>query len=310
MKNLIMLFILLLSTSNIFAEDVSVTPLYFEFSKNKKLSEPFAINVEASGPMKLKVSIFEANQDVSGKLNFIESPDNKIIKLDQSEYIYRRKGIKKVTGKVIFPARINVTKIYAVMVEEDKNDAQSGIGIMVRYAVVMKITSSNKRIFERGTIEKGVFKVLKDKYVIEVPFINETVKDFKVISRLQVRDENNKLIKNTPLKSLSSWQKKVDESIIFPGAKVNLVGDLSSISKAGKYKATVFAKINGKRTLSKKINFELTAEDVKKLKREEVSLAPKILPKSVDMKIKHGKVEKFRMLVENTTAKKNTDGFS
>ena len=113
------------------AADLGVQPLYFEFEKRGASKEKFEVTISAYNPTKVRFSVFKATQDITGKLNFIEAAEQDVVELKENSLTFLREGTKTIEGIIKYPKRVNKTIVYALMVEEDKGDASTGIGIMV-----------------------------------------------------------------------------------------------------------------------------------------------------------------------------------
>jgi hypothetical protein len=299
MKRLLLLT-LLFSLQISLAADLSVQPLYLEFKNMGKEEENFEIKVSSTAAAIVNVTLYEAKQDLSGKLSFIESNNKEIIELKKNRYSFKRKGVEAITGKIIYPKKLNKTIVYALMIEEEKNEAIKGIGINVRYAVVFKINTNKRRIYEKGTFSKLNIKKAGQRIVIQGLFENTTVKDYKVISTAYVRDNRNKLIERIPLKTASSWKKDVDESIVFPNSKVHLVGPLSKISKAGTYRITVINKINNKRQIIKKETIKISKDILKQVAKNDVKAGEIVVrPGPIEITLKNKRQAHYRIEITN-----------
>jgi hypothetical protein len=289
--------IFFLFSTDLYGADLSVTPLYFDMQKKKKNYENFEIKVGASSASIVKVTPFVAKQGLSGGLEFAELRDTPIIKLKKDTIVFNRKEVKTLSGRINFPKNINQTLVYALMIEEEKRSKVKGVSINVRYAVVFKIGTSGKRIFEKGSVRD--IKLVKHKNVllIQSTFTNETLKDFQVESVAYVRNSKNKLIAKVDLKTASSWKKKSVASIVFPETSVYIVGELKGVTVEGNYNITILSRINGKRQFVSKTKVEIKERDLPKVveKVEKITLFPG------DIKIKMNPKRKsyFRLKVSN-----------
>lgn len=306
MRNILVCILFL--SKIVFAADLSVQPLYFEFQNKGKTKEVFSFDLKSNKAAKVNLSIYQAKQGITGKLNFIESNEQELITLRKNTMNFMREGSKKVFGTITYPKKQNRTLVYAIMVEEVKSAAQKGVGITVRYAVVLKVSTNHKRVFEKAKLTKFSFKKIDEKLIFQSLFENITLKDYFVNAYAVMRDENNKFVDKFKLKTLSSWQKKVDDSIVFPNSKVALTGAPSKKISKGKYKVTVVSTINGKRKIVKKmiltIDEQLASKTGKSLNRGLF-----INPIPMNIKMKKGKVGKYRIQLVNDNDHKVTVKF-
>lgn len=287
-----------------YGADLAVQPLYFEYENNGQTEEQFHIKVKTSSAAIIVATVYSAQQELTGKLNFINSKETSVIKLRKRKFQTKRAGLIDIRGTIKFPRKKNITKVYALMIEESKSDQKKGIGIHVRYAVVFKLNLGKKRVYERGKLESINFLKLKDKNILSTIIENQISKDFKVVSKAIIRNMKGKLITEIPLKSMSSWQKGADESIVFPMSRVQLIGDLKKIKSPGIYKVTVQAKINGKKQIIKKSKIVITKKDIETSKKTADGKLKtlSVKPENIEVKVKKGKVSHYRIELSNNSS--------
>jgi calcineurin-like phosphoesterase family protein len=299
---LLTIFITSFFISNIFGADLSVTPLYFEMQKKKKSSEKFEITIGSSAAATVKVTPFVAKQGLSGGLEFAKSKDAPIIKLEKNEIIFNRKGTKLLKGQINYPKNVNQTLVYALMIEEKKKPKSKGVSINVRYAIVFKVGTSNKRVFEKGSIKDVKLIKYQNKLLLQGTFTNETLKDFQVETIAYVRSSNNKLLSKIELKTASSWKKKSLSSIVFPKTSVYMVGELTGVKNEGNYNITIISRINGKRQFVSKSKMKILHSDLPKAIKKVERIT--FFPNDIKIKMKPKRKSYFRLKVSNEYTEK------
>jgi hypothetical protein len=296
----IILAIFLMMSANAFANGLSVTPLYLEFKKDGRKKIPFSVKVESENAADFRISVYKATQGISGKLGFEEIPKQDFIEIKNPELRFMRKGIQNVEGYVNMSSRTKETHVFALMIEEAPNERKGGISIKVRYAVVLKVNTSRKRVYEKGIFNKlETVKSDENGLILKGLFSNQSSVDYLVNSKAYIRDQKGKLIETVDLKSMSSWHKKSKDSILFPGSKVELLSPLKKIKTPGTYSVTVLSKMNDKRTITFKGKIKLTKDDLGKSDAKKGPLEIEIIPSPIEMTLRSGKTGMYRMMVKN-----------
>lgn len=302
MKLLILFFVLLAPLSS-YSADLGVFPLYFDFTKADAPDEDFKITVKSNKATKVKASLYKASQAIDGKLNFEKvepAVASQIIKLKKDKHTFYRKSNWVLEGKVLYPKKINKTDAYAVMIEEVIDKDKKGISVTVRYAVVLKIQSSNQRAYETGNLEIGSFFSNNNKIYFKSEFKNLSVKDYKVESVLTVRNSQGKLVEKTKLNSQSAWQRRADASLVFPGAKIEVFAPLKKIVQPGEYSIQVVSKINNKRQIIKSKKIKIGPEVIPKSKIKLAEMARvELTPGKLEVDLLDNRYSLFRFKIDN-----------
>ncbi len=302
LKYLIIIFSISNFSNILHAANIGVYPLYIELNGDGKVEESFEINISSDRSAKIKLSVLRASQNKEGKLDFFpmdEKTMNSILKMKSKTHTFVRAGVWKARGTIVFPKSGNQTEAFTLMVEEVKPSSEKGVSVRVRYAVVLKTTNSSKRVFENGKVNNIKIGFNNQNPVLISEFQNLSLKDFKVSSYAIIRDEKNNFIGKLPLKTKSAWQKQSDTSMIFPKAKVELVGEFEKLNLNGNYEVQVVAKINNKRQIIKKQKIKINT-----LLNKNLNVAKKIItsfPLKKEVFFKEGRGGQYRFVVKNPT---------
>ena len=286
-----------------FGANLSVQPLYFDFKAGKAPSEDFTIIVKSDKPANVRASLYQAEQKITGKLDFKQVGKEKaseLIKLKRDAHRFTRPGTWRVEGTINYPTRVNKTFAYALMIEEELPMDKKGVNISVRYAVVLKVQTSKNRVYERGTLSAGELFSADNKLFYKSLFENDSVKDYRVQSYLTIRNKDGALVERADLKTLSAWQKQASSSIVMPGAEVELVGQLKKPLPKGEYTAQVIAKMNGKRQLISKNDISIK-EELHQERVDEKAKALLLTPGKINVEYKENRPALFRFKVDNPT---------
>jgi len=304
-KHIIVILTLCISITGV-AESFSVMPMYLEFQPGaRERNRPFEVTIKADGPMTVKLGTYKAVQQRNGKLGFVEitkeDSDFQLIKIKQEKHTFNIAGEWKAGGTINFPPNINRTVVYALMIEEEKQSSDRGVGVSVRYAVVLKVQTSNRMVRQQSKIEILGIKKVDDKMLMLAEIENTSDRDFKVSGVVKVRDSNQKIVATIDIRTESSWQKQEKESVVFPSSVVELAGIMPVNLPKGEYLATFYGKIDNRSPISAKKELSIL-EDVRSnavaqnAESEMLSMSP--LPHDVQFEL--GKQKRYRFELKNT----------
>lgn len=309
----VILSINFLYAASAYSASLSVQPLYLEFSKDKKnRNQPFEITVLSEKNMKIKVDLYKAFQERSGKLTFIQDTNERkdIIVLKKNNFELKSNAPIKIEGKINFPKDENKTFLYALMIEEDRSHQSSGVSINIRYAVILKINSLSKKTLVLSKIKSLSIEKGGEKLIVKTTVQNNGIKDFYTEASVKIRDDKGKLVETIPVKSLSAWQRNDKTSIIFPLSEVDLVGEVNKISEPGIYTVVFQGKIDERKPFSKteKITLEKAQIPEKKVdSKSEKTIS--INPEKIEITAKKGLSTYYKFSVKNESPNNITIGF-
>jgi len=181
--NLMILILFMIASSIVKASGLSVQPLFLEFTKGKKTrSEPFEFTVQSEKNMKVKIDLYKAFQEKSGKLNFVQDTNESkdVIVLKKNKFETKSNIPLKIEGKINYPKNADKTFLYALMVEEDKSSVGSGVSINIRYAIILKINSNIKKSQTLSKIHALSMEKRGDKVIVFANVQNTGKNDFYV----------------------------------------------------------------------------------------------------------------------------------
>jgi hypothetical protein len=260
-------FLIFISYSSIaLSADFEVSPMFLDIKpaeKDPNKPHDFKIEIKAKRAANIVLTFYRANQNEDGYLDFIEMNQKEVskkIKIDNMKYSFPRAGNWNISGKIIFEKGKKKTEAYAVMVEEDRgeNKVSSGVGVNVRYAVILKIQNSLKREVEKLVLgDFGVSVDKKNGLRFNGMIKNESSSDARIKSYAMIRNSKNKLVKQIDLNSKAGWKRKDKENVIFPNSQIKVFTNLGKDLVPDKYKVSIFAKIDGKKQISKSMDLDL-----------------------------------------------------
>ena len=233
--------------SSAFAADFAVSPMMIDLEGVERSSHDFAFNIFGRDDARVKLELFDMSQLETGYMGFIKvDTDNtesmaNWIDLERNNYEIRDGETTTVRGSLTVPARAAGTYLVGVMVEEDiPEEEQGGITVRVRYAVVLNMrvegTRSNRIKSNFGEL---VAVEQEDGIYLQGMFNNESTTDEWLVSQVQIRGEDNRLVERVEMKTESAWQRADPASRVFPGAKVRLFGKINKEVANGDYQMLV-----------------------------------------------------------------------
>lgn len=250
----IICFSLLFFTAHIFAADLSVSPLIINLDANINEEKSFNFTVKSNKKTKIKVEPFDMVQSYTGHIEFVKN-NNPVeedvaswlvlpttpIPISPDEPLVINAGLKPKT-------RDSGEYWVAIMVTEDQPVVSSGIQLSVRYAIVLQVDIKGyhpkKRL--RGELADVEFSDSDGKAKVSGWFTNLSNSEDWLLSEVQIRNTNRRLVDKFPLKSISATERGDRSSRIFPYAKVQLHGELNSDLDPGVYHVMVKNRFGGR----------------------------------------------------------------
>lgn len=260
-----------------FAVELAVTPMLIEMEHKANARVPFTFTVTANKRTRIKLTPYDMAQQISGHMDFIErsstTPRNTMaISFKNDRLTIPASQPTAIKGTLILPRKQQGTQLVAIMVEEDNPESSgNGIRVNVRYAVIIRVNVLGGLARERGRVERISMSQHEGRLMMSGVLTNLSSYDYRVSSQLEIRDNNNKLLERVKLKSQAAWKNGQDQSRVFPGAQVRLLGPVKSIVQPGQYKVRMISRLGHKGQIVVGQTINLTAEQL-----------PKIVPLKVD----------------------------
>lgn len=250
----VLVSLLALISGQALAADFVVSPMLIEIESEAPTAQPFSFAITGKGESAVKLSIFEMKQLESGYMSFSAADRSDAesianwIELEDDSFRIRDGETRVVNGQITVPRRAAGTNLIGIMVEEDSpEEAQNGITVKVRYAVVINMRMSgftNRGV--RTSFEDLVVSQKDDGTYVEGMFTNDSKIDEWLGSQAQIRDENNRLMARVDMRTDSAWQRNDTDSRVFPAAKVRVFGKLEEKIQPGEYKVIVRNRFAGR----------------------------------------------------------------
>ncbi len=253
---LIVSFGLVMASSHVLSGEFSVSPLIINIAGEKNKYIPFEFTIKAKKTGKVALKVFDLKQIETGHMGFIEgSVNNKKSKvhwlsLKESEYAIKTGEFRIVKGMVKVPRKMKGQHLAAIMVEEmQSNENRKGIKVHVRYAVILKIDMQGgrkKKMRSRTKFTEVASNKIKNGWEIGGFFKNLSKVEGSLVSELQLRDKNKRLVARIPLKTLSAWQRNEGHSMVYPDSNVKIFGLVPDNVISGEYNIRIKHKFNGR----------------------------------------------------------------
>lgn len=310
----VVVILTVLSTSAAaFSAGLSVQPLYLEFAKKRKVKrEPFSVTVSSENTMRLKLDLYKAVQERSGKLSFIKELDEPNNTIELKKYRYLLKANKRTTipGFINYPRKTNNTYVYALMIEEDKAKTNAGINVNIRYAVILKVNTGHRKTPIKAEISRIGLSNSESRLILSSTIVNKGAKDFYIKAKAKIRDESNKLVETVDIRSASAWQRKDPSSIIFPNSEVELAGSISRITTPGTYSVAIHGRINNRKSISQTSKLEVLSSHIDVINRDDPkSSTVSILPAKLEIVAKRDVTSYMKFSILNQGRREIEVGF-
>jgi len=254
MLRLLIIIISTLLSVNLFAGEFAVSPLVINVDgpKNKRLPFEFTIKAKSAGDVSLQV--YDLKQIETGHMGFVlgeESDKNSKaswIRLKDNKFSIKTDDFVVAKGDIRIPSKAKGQHLAAIMVEEAKKESdKKGIDVKVRYAVVLKIDTRNGKVkkYRTKTMFDGLsYKKVENGWEFEGYFQNLSKVEGNLVTEMQIRNTNRKLIGKVELKTLSAWQRSEQHSMVYPGSRVRIFGTLNEDLDLGTYQIRVKNRFN------------------------------------------------------------------
>ncbi len=230
-----------------FSADFAVSPMMIEMEGVERSSHDFAFSIFGRSDARVKLDLFDMSQLETGYMGFVKADQDNAasmanwIELERDNYEIRDGETTTVRGTLTVPSRSAGTYLVGVMVEEDvPEEEQGGITVRVRYAVVLNMRvegTRNSRI--KSSFDELVAVEQEDGIYLQGLFNNESTTDEWLVSQVQIRGEDNRLLERVEMKTESAWQRNDPASRVFPGARVRVFGKISREVEDGNYNVLV-----------------------------------------------------------------------
>jgi hypothetical protein len=269
------------------AGEFAVSPMMIELDLLPGESQEFEFKIHGKKKGKANIYFNDMKQQASGHMNFInpitrEEDISRWISLSENSISVEEGETKLIRGKVKLPPRISGNRYIAVMVEDAEANANTGVSLNVRYAVILNIQTPVKKKRIQAEINNFDLEKQGDEYFLTGWIENKSNRDAYLDSVVHLRDENRRLAGKVTLKSKSAWQRQENTSRVFPDSRVKVFAPLPGKITNGKY--TLVAKnVFGGRAFPS-FQKDIVVNNVKSLGPSEKSYKVQISPNPVTLK--------------------------
>ncbi len=248
-------FAFLLFSVNSHSIEFAISPMLIDINGKPNIKVPFKFTVHPKDNGRLKVHTFDVLQLESGHMGFFDPKDNKKsfshwVKINEPQFTVHKDKSYEVVGAVKIPSKAQGTKLFAIMIEEDRlKSKEAGVNVSVRYAVILRLTLPEKNVLTRKKVKfSDLIIVQKDnKTFLQGWFKNDSLAHHPLRSVIQIRHENNRLLERVELKTESAWQRSDLTSDVYPGSFLKVYGEITKPFSTGLYKLVgrnKFGKVN------------------------------------------------------------------
>lgn len=262
----LMLVLVLIASAFSQAAEFAVSPMLIELDGAANVRQPFQFNVFGKSAGNVKLSVQSLRQQPTGHMDFVAdtSAANDMaawVRLETNGFAVKEGETRTINGELTVPRGAQGTYLAAVMVEEQRPESDTGVTVNVRYAVILTLDVAGPRRRVVTSFDHLQLSEQDDRHFIEARFVNSSAEDHDLLSELQLRDSNNRLVARIPLRTQSAWQRGEAASRVFPGAEVIVYGEVPPSLLAGDYVAMVRNQFGGRAqpTFRTDVNLPVTA---------------------------------------------------
>lgn len=262
------------------ASEFAISPMIIEKDMAAGATEDFEFQIHGKKDGVANIFLNDLKQEATGHMAFNgeEASTAELatwISLEKNKVRVRQGETITIGGKIKLPRRgwgKAGSRVAAIMVEQERDPSQTGISLNVRYAIIIAINVSGKKIRFKTDYELVGVEKQNGRYYVTAWFTNKSNKDGRLESLAYMRDGNKKLVGKLPLKTKSAWQRGDEWSRVFPGARVKVYGLLDeSFNGLGDFSLMAKSRFASRRLPSKKMKLSLDEESFKEEEKESVA---------------------------------------
>jgi hypothetical protein len=234
--------IALLILLSLHADAVGVRPMILDLDLKPGETVPFEIILTpGQGEEVIDLSLYQPVQLLTGALAY-QQPEHEAfsavgwVTLDKDQVSVYPGEETKVTGTVQVPFSAGGSHTVVIMVEPQTPTAQQGITFQVRYAVRLNIRVERPGLRHVAEVaEFGLQPGDEGQPVVRAVIDNPSAWDYLVFGEVTIRDQERRLVERVPLQSPASQGAGVEVTRLYPGSKVEFLGEITKRLSPGTY---------------------------------------------------------------------------
>lgn len=219
-----------------------VRPLVIEMDVSPGDTRTFEIVLTPGNTEELvDLTLYEPVQQLNGGLVY-QIPENPAfsavswVTLDSHLVKVYPDAEARVTGTVKVPFSASGSHTVIVMVEPRPPEVKSGIGFQVRYAVRLSIRVERPGLRQTGQLEEFALQPGSEgQPIVRTVFNNTSPWDYLVEGEATIRDAERRLVERIPLQSPTGSSAGSKATRLYPGAKVEFLGEVTRRLEPGEY---------------------------------------------------------------------------
>lgn len=284
-----------MTTCNAFSAEFAISPMLIELKSEPGSRQDFTFQIHGKQQGTARIFLSEMQQEPSGHMAFIEPNTEETnqknitnwISLNNTRVIVKQGETVSINGSIEIPRRTTGSHEIAIMVEEEKEEASSGISLNVRYAIILALDINGRKTRIKTKYEKLIVEEQNGQRFVSAWFTNLSNRDSYLDATVLVRDEDRRLLAKVPLRTKSAWQREDTASRVFPGSRVKVYGLLSNNMPSGNYELTSKNRFAGKlqRSTKNTVFINSMKEGVDQKTSTKNSKSPQFLINPVAMKV-------------------------
>jgi hypothetical protein len=247
------------------AGEFSVSPMLIHIDEKSGRNPEFYFSVQAKSAGAVIFEIYKLKQLHSGHMEFlpIEDGDTGLVKWItlETDGATIKKGEKRtIRGQLNIPYRTKGSHLAAIMVKEETRENKDSLAITVRYAIVIDLKLAAQRGRLKGSLTNLKIEQREEGNYVTADFSNLSKLSGELESRVDIRNDNGRLIERVKLVTESAQQRAMHKSRVFPETTVGLIGLINSPLKSGVLHLSANNRLGKKLLQRKKVEIDFNNE--------------------------------------------------
>ncbi|MDG0996163.1 MAG: hypothetical protein P8O97_03365 [Gammaproteobacteria bacterium] len=220
------------------AGEFSVSPMLIHVDEKSGRKPEFSFTIKAKSAGAVIFEIYKLKQLHSGHMEFLplEDGDEGLVKWItlETDGANLKKGEKRIIrGQLNIPSRTKGSHLAAIMVKEESRVSTDSLAITVRYAIVIDLKLATQRGRLTGSLTNLKIEQREEGNYVTADFSNLSKLPGELESRVDIRNDNGRLIERVNLVTESAQQRAMNKSRVFPETTVGIIGLINSPIRSG-----------------------------------------------------------------------------
>lgn len=286
------------------ASAIGVQPMVLDFQGRPGEKYSFEISLLPEDTQRIvHLDLYEPKQNLDGTLGFVEGdsdlyPPIGWIELERDRVIVPPGEPTVVNGTVTVPFSAGGSYSVIIMAEPAVEEAETGVNIIVRYAVRLTINVDRPGLrSELQILDMNLLPDEEEKPMLQIHVKNPSPFRFPISGEATLRDDSRRLVERVTLRTLSAWESGYESYSIYPGAELLLVAPISEPLTEGNYHLQNFLSYDTSKQLIKGKEIQVELGQFATIQDQLV----RVKPETMDSSLQLGAATTHIIEVENRT---------